>query len=109
MERDFVKDLEYLRDFWLKPLRALATSAAHAWIPKPRREKCVRTVFSNCTKVHSVNSTLAEALTRRQQDNRSCTTWVISKVATVGSTSKAIHFCHGYQVHMQTDSNRVIL
>lgn len=60
-ERDFVKDLEYLRDFWIKPLR---TSSC---IPEARREKFIRTVFSNVLEVHHVNSRLAEALTHRQQ------------------------------------------
>lgn len=62
-ERDFVKDLEYLRDFWMKPLRSPMTSP----IPEHRREKFVRTVFSNCQDVYMVNSRLAESLTRRQQ------------------------------------------
>lgn len=62
-ERDFVKDLEYLRDFWMKPLRNPTTSP----IPEHRREKFVRTVFSNCQDVYMVNSRLAESLTRRQQ------------------------------------------
>lgn len=60
-ERDFVKDLEYLRDFWIKPL-----SSSNV-IPEPRREKFIRTVFSHILEVHSVNIKLAEALTRRQQ------------------------------------------
>ena len=64
-ERDFVKDLEYLRDFWMKPLRSPTASP----IPERHRERFVRTVFSNCTEVHSVNSRLADALTRRQQEN----------------------------------------
>ncbi|TKX27212.1 Rho1 guanine nucleotide exchange factor 1 [Elsinoe australis] len=64
-ERDFVKDLEYLRDFWIKPLRNPAISP----IPEHRREKFIRTVFSNCQEVHSVNVRLASALTRRQQLN----------------------------------------
>ncbi|BFZ57098.1 RHO1 GDP-GTP exchange protein 2 [Savitreella phatthalungensis] len=59
-ERDFVKDLEYLRDFWIKPLR---TSPC---IPEARKDKFIRTVFSNVLEVHSVNSRLAEALTHRQ-------------------------------------------
>jgi len=42
-ERDFVKDLEYLRDFWIKPLRNPNISP----IPEHRREKFIRTVFSN--------------------------------------------------------------
>nr|POF22256.1 rho1 guanine nucleotide exchange factor 1 [Quercus suber] len=64
-ERDFVKDLEYLRDFWIKPLRTPELSP----IPEHRREKFIRTVFSNCQEVHSVNARMASALTRRQQQN----------------------------------------
>ncbi|KAK3662188.1 RHO1 GDP-GTP exchange protein 2 [Elasticomyces elasticus] len=64
-ERDFVKDLEYLRDFWIKPLRTPEISP----IPEHRREKFIRTVFSNCQEVHSVNARLAQALTRRQQQS----------------------------------------
>ncbi|KAF2834577.1 citron like protein [Patellaria atrata CBS 101060] len=64
-ERDFVKDLEYLRDFWMKPLRAPGTSP----IPEHRREKLIKTIFSNCQDVYYVNSRLAESLTRRQQQS----------------------------------------
>ena len=64
-ERDFVKDLEYLRDFWIKPLRTPETSP----IPEHRREKFIRTVFSNCQEVHAVNARMASALTRRQQQS----------------------------------------
>ena len=64
-ERDFVKDLEYLRDFWIKPLRTPDISP----IPEHRREKFIRTVFSNCQEVHSVNARMASALTKRQQQN----------------------------------------
>ncbi|ODQ49792.1 CNH-domain-containing protein [Saitoella complicata NRRL Y-17804] len=59
-ERDFVKDLEYLRDFWMKPLRTMNV------IPEHRRDKIIRTVFSNALEIHAVNSRLADALTRRQ-------------------------------------------
>ena len=67
-ERDFVKDLEYLRDFWMKPLR-MTNPANPSPIPEQRREKFIREVFSNCMEVHAVNSKLAEQLTRRQQEN----------------------------------------
>ncbi|KAK9466971.1 CNH domain-containing protein [Lipomyces arxii] len=60
-ERDFVKDLEYIRDFWIIPLRKSNI------IPEHRREKFIRTVFSNVMEVHAINSRLAEALTVRQQ------------------------------------------
>ena len=38
-------------------------------IPAARRDKFIRTVFGNILDVHSVNSRLAEALTRRQQSS----------------------------------------
>ena len=67
-ERDFVKDLEYLRDFWMKPLRS-TNPASPSPIPDRNREKFVRTVFSNCMDVHAVNSRMADFLTRRQQED----------------------------------------
>ncbi|KAK4995620.1 RHO1 GDP-GTP exchange protein 2 [Elasticomyces elasticus] len=66
-ERDFVKDLEYLRDFWIKPLRS-TSPASPSPIPEHRREKFIRTVFSNLEEVYAVNSRMANALTRRQQE-----------------------------------------
>jgi hypothetical protein len=61
-ERDFVKDLEYLRDFWMKPLQSsLSPIAEH------RRRQFVQDVFSNVGEVFAVNSRLASALTQRQQ------------------------------------------
>ena len=67
-ERDFVKDLEYLRDFWMRPLRAINTNVPSP-IPEHRREKFVRTVFTNCLEVLAVNSKFAEALSSRQKEN----------------------------------------
>ncbi|KAI1080231.1 CNH-domain-containing protein [Whalleya microplaca] len=64
-ERDFVKDLEYLRDFWILPLRSKGSP-----IPAPRREKVVQNIFSNIIdhpSIHSVSSRFAKALTERQQ------------------------------------------
>lgn len=67
-ERDFVKDLEYLRDFWMRPLRAINTTVPSP-IPEHRREKFVRTVFTNCLEVLAVNSKFAESLSARQKEN----------------------------------------
>ncbi|KAL2820490.1 CNH domain-containing protein [Aspergillus cavernicola] len=64
-ERDFVKDLEYLRDFWMRPLR----SANNSPIPEHRREKFIRTVFGNCLDVLKVNGALSEALNTRQKES----------------------------------------
>jgi RHO1 GDP-GTP exchange protein 1/2 len=66
-ERDFVKDLEYLRDFWILPLRSKASP-----IPVNRRDKAVRNIFSNIVdhpSIHTVSSRFAKALTDRQQKN----------------------------------------
>jgi hypothetical protein len=65
-ERDFVKDLEYLREVWIKPLRSTNPSCPSP-IPEHRREKFIRTVFSNCLEVLAVNSKMAAELTQRQQ------------------------------------------
>jgi hypothetical protein len=68
-ERDFVKDLEYLRDFWILPLRS-SNPAAPSPIPESRKERIVRTIFSNIIdppSIHSVSSRFAEALTERQR------------------------------------------
>lgn len=68
-ERDFVKDLEYLRDFWILPLRS-NNPATPSPIPESRRERIVRTIFSNIIdqpSIHGVSSRFAEALTERQR------------------------------------------
>lgn len=67
-ERDFVKDLEYLRDFWMRPLRSAGNSSLSP-IPEHRREKFIRTVFGNCLEVLKVNTGLAEALNARQKES----------------------------------------
>ncbi|PWN37923.1 CNH-domain-containing protein [Meira miltonrushii] len=60
-ERDFVRDLEYLRDSWIKPLRSRDI------IAEARREDFVTQVFWNVLEIHAVNSKLAEMLTKRQK------------------------------------------
>lgn len=67
-ERDFVKDLEYLRDLWILPLRS-SNPAAPSPIPESRREKTVKTIFTNIVdapSIHAVSSRFARALTERQ-------------------------------------------
>lgn len=67
-ERDFVKDLEYLRDFWMRPLRS-GRPQEPSPIPEHRREKFIRTVFGNCLEVLKVNSGLCESLNIRQKES----------------------------------------
>lgn len=66
-ERDFVKDLEYLRDFWIRPLRAAGANMTSP-IPEQKREKFVRTVFANAMDVLAVNSKFADELSKRQKE-----------------------------------------
>ncbi|EFP93449.2 uncharacterized protein PGTG_19252 [Puccinia graminis f. sp. tritici CRL 75-36-700-3] len=60
-ERDFVRDLEYLRDVWIKPLQASNI------IPEARRQDFLSQVFWNVLEVLSVNSRLCELLSKRQK------------------------------------------
>ncbi|WAQ85698.1 hypothetical protein PtA15_6A326 [Puccinia triticina] len=60
-ERDFVRDLEYLRDVWIKPLQASTI------IPEARRQDFLSQVFWNVLEVLSVNSRLCELLSKRQK------------------------------------------
>ncbi|GAA5923331.1 uncharacterized protein JCM15063_003614 [Sporobolomyces koalae] len=62
-ERDFVRDLEYLRDFWIKPLRSQNI------IPEARREDFVTQVFWNVLEIYAVNVRLADLLNKRQKQN----------------------------------------
>lgn len=62
-ERDFVKDLEYIRDFWITPLSTLNI------IPEYRRENFIKMVFGLVMDVHKVNVALAEAFSSRQQES----------------------------------------
>ncbi|EKD14317.1 uncharacterized protein L3040_008331 [Drepanopeziza brunnea f. sp. 'multigermtubi'] len=68
-ERDFVKDLEYLRDFWIVPLRS-SNPAAPSPIPESRRDRIVKEIFTNIVdppSIHAVSSRFADTLTKRQQ------------------------------------------
>ena len=67
-ERDFVKDLEYLRDYWVRPLKNNNPNNPSP-IPPHRQEKFIRTVFGNFLEVHAVNSKFSERLTARQKES----------------------------------------
>ncbi|KAL1916582.1 uncharacterized protein VTP21DRAFT_5773 [Calcarisporiella thermophila] len=59
-EKDFVSDLEYVREFWIKPLRVSAV------VPEERRELFIREVFFNILEVHAINSRMCDAMQKRQ-------------------------------------------
>ncbi|KAF8630462.1 hypothetical protein AX15_002911 [Amanita polypyramis BW_CC] len=60
-ERDFVRDLEYLRDFWVAPLKEKDI------VPKERRLKFISDVFWNYHEILAVNIKLRDALIKRQK------------------------------------------
>ncbi|KAI0339671.1 CNH-domain-containing protein [Trametopsis cervina] len=60
-ERDFVRDMEYLRDLWMKPLRESDI------IPESRRTDFVEQVFWNISDIIAVNTRLRDALNKRQK------------------------------------------
>ncbi|KAG8680110.1 RHO1 GDP-GTP exchange protein 2, partial [Ceratobasidium sp. 394] len=60
-ERDFVRDLEYLRDSWMAPLKT------DEIIPADRRTDFVQQVFWNVEDIIDVNTRLRDLLTKRQK------------------------------------------
>lgn len=60
-ERDFVRDMEYLRDYWIKPLQELDI------IPEQRRTDFLEQVFWNLHDIIAVNTRLRDALNKRQK------------------------------------------
>ncbi|OBZ74240.1 Rho1 guanine nucleotide exchange factor 1 [Grifola frondosa] len=60
-ERDFVRDMEYLRDLWIKPLRESEI------IPEARRADFLEQVFWNIHDIIAVNTKLRDALNKRQK------------------------------------------
>ncbi|KAI9024369.1 hypothetical protein CLU79DRAFT_746769 [Phycomyces nitens] len=62
-EQDFVKDLKYISNCWIKPLM---TSDI---IPAERRERFVQQVFWNLPDIELVNDLLCKSLVNRQRKN----------------------------------------
>ncbi|CAO3632525.1 unnamed protein product [Cunninghamella blakesleeana] len=62
-EADFVEDLKYVHNFWVKPL------ITQDIIPDERREHFVQEVFWNMADIEKVNGTLSQALTTLQKEN----------------------------------------
>ncbi|KAG8752819.1 RHO1 GDP-GTP exchange protein 2 [Serendipita sp. 396] len=60
-ERDFVRDMEYLRDVWVAGIRNSDI------IPIDRRDEFISQVFWNIGAIIDVNTKLRDALTRRQK------------------------------------------
>ncbi|EIW79346.1 RhoGEF Rgf2 [Coniophora puteana RWD-64-598 SS2] len=60
-ERDFVRDMEYLRDVWIAGLRDGDI------IPAERRQDFIQQVFWNINEIIAVNTRLRDALNKRQK------------------------------------------
>jgi hypothetical protein len=60
-EHDFVRDMEYLRDVWVNPLKASDV------IPEVRRTDFLEQVFWNVHDIIAVNTRLRDALKKRQK------------------------------------------
>ncbi|EIN09591.1 CNH-domain-containing protein [Punctularia strigosozonata HHB-11173 SS5] len=60
-ERDFVRDMEYLRDIWINPLKQSDVIPAH------RRTDFLEQVFWNIHDIIAVNTRLRDALNKRQK------------------------------------------
>jgi RHO1 GDP-GTP exchange protein 1/2 len=60
-ERDFVRDMEYLRDVWIQPLKCSDV------IPESRRTDFLEQVFWNIHDIIAVNTRLRDALSKRQK------------------------------------------
>ncbi|EKM81681.1 hypothetical protein AGABI1DRAFT_36135 [Agaricus bisporus var. burnettii JB137-S8] len=60
-ERDFVRDMEYLRDTWMQRLQESEV------IPPERRSTFIQQVFWNVRDIIAVNTKLRDALTKRQK------------------------------------------
>lgn len=62
-ERDYVKDLEFMTDFYIMPLR----NPINNIIPERERDAFIRTVFGGVSELLRLAKSLSEALTARQQ------------------------------------------
>lgn len=65
-ERDYVKDLEFMTDFYIMPLR----NPANNIIPEREREAFIRTVFGGVNDLLRLAKSLSESLTARQQQEK---------------------------------------
>lgn len=65
-ERDYVKDLEFMTDFYIMPLR----NPANNIIPEREREAFIRTVFGGVSDLLRLAKSMSDALTKRQQQQK---------------------------------------
>ncbi|AOA64321.1 Rho GDP/GTP exchange factor [Komagataella phaffii CBS 7435] len=61
-QRDFVKDLDYIKKFWIRPL------SESSIIRDKERDHFIRTIFHGVNAVYQANLRFADALTKRQKE-----------------------------------------
>lgn len=71
-ERDYVKDLEFMTDFYIMPLR----NPINNIIPERERDAFIRTVFGGVSELLRLAKSLSEALTARQQAQKPVVTGI---------------------------------
>ncbi|KAI5951785.1 ROM2 [Candida jiufengensis] len=65
-ERDYVKDLEFMTDFYIMPLR----NPVNNIIPEHQRETFIQTVFGGVGDLLRLSKNFSDALTKRQQQQK---------------------------------------
>lgn len=93
-ERDYLKDLEFMTDFYIMPLRNPATNV----IPEREREAFIRTVFGGVNNLLRLSRSLSEALTARQQAQKPV-------IATIGDVF--LQYVGNFEPFMEYSGNKV--
>lgn len=93
-ERDYVKDLEFMTDFYIMPLR----NPANNIIPEREREVFIRTVFGGVSDLLRLAKNMSEALTRRQLQQKP----VIDTFADI-----FVDFVGGFEPFIKYSGNKV--
>lgn len=93
-ERDYLKDLEFMTEFYIMPLR----NPANNIIPERERDAFIRTVFGGVNNLLRLSRSLSEALTARQQAQKP----VIETIADV-----FLQFVGNFDPFMEYSGNKV--
>lgn len=93
-ERDYLKDLEFMTDFYIMPLRIPANNI----IPDRERDAFIRTVFGGVNNLLRLSRSLSEALTARQQAQKPV-------IETIGDVF--LQFVGNFEPFMEYSGNKV--
>lgn len=93
-ERDYLKDLEFMTEFYIMPLRNPSSNI----IPDREREAFIRTVFGGVNNLLRLSRSLSEALTARQQSQKPV-------IETIGDVF--LQFVGNFDPFMEYSGNKV--